>query len=136
MYKNQARRNELFIESGVAASYLALKDAGLPTHKPLVERAGVIVGSGMGGRATREETHLTAVQKGHRRVSPFFIPSIIVNLAGGQISIRYGAAGGDYAPVSARATGNHALGESLRHLQHGDVDLMISGGAEATITLL
>src|SRR5207237_3467221 len=73
---------------------------------------------------------------GHRRVSPFFIPSIIVNLVGGQISIRYGAAGVNYAPVSACATGNHALGESLRHLQHGDVDVMISGGAEATITLL
>jgi 3-oxoacyl-[acyl-carrier-protein] synthase II len=69
-------------------------------------------------------------------VNPFFIPSIIVNLVGGQISIRYGAAGVNFAPVSACATGNHAIGESLRHLQHGDVDLIITGGAEATITLL
>ena len=136
MDKKEARRNDLFIQFGLAATDLALKDAGLPTDKPLGERAGVIVGSGMGGLSTLEETHLTAVQKGHRRVSPFFIPSIIVNLAGGQISIRYGAAGVNYAPVSACATGNHALGESMRHLQHGDVDLMISGGAEATITLL
>jgi len=69
-------------------------------------------------------------------VNPFFIPSIIVNLAAGQISIRYGASGVNFAPVSACATGNHAIGESLRHLQHGDVDMMITGGAEATITLL
>src|SRR5256714_4229376 len=131
MEKKEARRNDLFIQFGLAATELALKDAGVPGAKPLGERAGVIVGSGMGGLATLEETHLTAVQKGHRRVSPFFIPSIIVNLAGGQISIRYGAAGGNYAPVSARATGNHALGEAMRHLQHGDVDLMISGGAGA-----
>jgi len=136
MDKKEARRNDLFIQFGLAATELALKDAGLPTDKPLGERTGVIVGSGMGGLATLEETHLTAVQKGHRRVSPFFIPSIIVNLVGGQISIRYGAAGVNFAPVSACATGNHALGESLRHLQHGDVDVMISGGAEATITLL
>jgi 3-oxoacyl-[acyl-carrier-protein] synthase II len=136
MDKKEARRNDRFIQFGLAATELALKDAGLPTDKPLGERTGVIVGSGMGGLATLEETHLTAVQKGHRRVSPFFIPSIIVNLVGGQISIRYGAAGVNYAPVSACATGNHALGESLRHLQHGDVDMMISGGAEATITLL
>jgi 3-oxoacyl-[acyl-carrier-protein] synthase II len=136
MDKKEARRNDLFIQFGLAATELALKDAGLPTDKPLGERTGVIVGSGMGGLATLEETHLIAVQKGHRRVSPFFIPSIIVNLVGGQISIRYGASGVNFAPVSACATGNHALGESLRHLQHGDVDVMISGGAEATITLL
>src|SRR3954469_19773103 len=136
MDKKEARRNDLFIQFGLAATELAMKDAGLPTDKPLGERAGVIVGSGMGGLATLEETHLTAVNKGHRRVSPFFIPSIIVNLAAGQISIRYGAAGVNYAPVSACATGNHAIGESIRHLQHGDVDVMISGGAEATITLL
>src|SRR6267378_7154934 len=130
MDKKEARRNDLFIQFGLAATELALKDAGLPTDKSLGERVGVIVGSGMGGLATLEETHLTAVQKGHRRVSPFFIPSIIVNLVGGQISIRYGAAGVNYAPVSACATGNHALGESMRHLQHGDVDVMISGGAD------
>src|SRR5256714_5418632 len=136
MDKKEARRNDLFIQFGLAATDLALKDAGLPTDKPLGERAGVIVGSGMGGLSTLEETHLTAVQKGHRRVSPFFIPSIIVNLVGGQISIRYGAAGVNYAPVSACATGNHAPGESMRPLQHRAVDVMISGGPEATLTLL
>src|SRR5205085_727142 len=136
MDRKEARRNDLFIQFGLAATKLALEDAGLPLDKPLGERCGVIVGSGMGGLSTLEETHLTAVNRGHRKVNPFFIPSIIVNLVGGQISIRYGAAGVNYAPVSACATGNHAIGESMRHLQHGDVDMMISGGAEATITLL
>jgi 3-oxoacyl-[acyl-carrier-protein] synthase II len=136
MDKKEARRNDLFIQFGLAATQIAVKDAGLPTDKPLGERVGVIVGSGMGGLATLEDTHLTAVNKGHRRVNPFFIPSIIVNLVGGQISIRYGAAGVNYAPVSACATGNHAIGEGMRHIQHGDVDAVITGGAEATITLL
>ena len=136
MDKKEARRNDLFIQFGLAATQIALKDAALPIDKPLGERVGVIVGSGMGGLATLEDTHLTAVNKGHRRVNPFFIPSIIVNLVGGQISIRYGAAGVNYAPVSACATGNHAIGEGMRHIQHGDVDIVITGGAEATITLL
>src|SRR5437868_6727857 len=136
MDKKEVRRNDLFIRFGLAATQLALQDAGLPTDRPLGERVGVIVGSGMGGLATLEETHLTAVNKGHRRVNPFFIPSIIVNLASGQISIRDGAAGVNFAPVSACATGNHAIGESMRHIQHGDVDVVITGGAEATITLL
>src|SRR5260370_10394535 len=136
MDKKEARRNDLFIQFGLAASQLALQDAGLPIDTPLGDRVGVIVGSGMGGLSTLEETHLAAVTRGHRKVNPFFIPSIIVNLAAGQISIKYGAAGVNYAPVSACATGNHAIGESMRHIQHGDVDMMITGGAEATITLL
>ena len=80
MDKKEARRNDLFIQLGLAATQLALHDAALPTDKPLGDRCGVIVGSGMGGLATLEDTHLTAVNKGHRRVNPFFIPSIIVNL--------------------------------------------------------
>ena len=136
MDRKEARRNDLFIQFALAGAQLALADAGIPGDKPLGDRAGVIVGSGMGGLATLEDTHLTAVNRGHRKVNPFFIPSIIVNLAAGQISIRYGAEGVNFAPVSACATGNHAIGESMRHIQHGDVDLMISGGAEATITLL
>jgi 3-oxoacyl-[acyl-carrier-protein] synthase II len=136
MDRKEARRNDLFIQFGLAATDLALRDARIPTDKPLGERVGVIIGSGMGGLATLEETHLTAVNKGARRVGPFFIPSIIVNLVGGQVSIRYGASGVNFAPVSACATGNHAIGEALRHLQHGDADVIIAGGAEATITLL
>src|ERR671936_2484664 len=93
MDKKEARRNDLFIQFGLAATHLALQDAGLPTDSPLGERTGVIVGSGMGGLATLEETHLTAVQKGHRRVSPLFIPSIIVHLARGEDSIPHRAPG-------------------------------------------
>src|SRR5438128_5841398 len=136
MDKKEARRNDLFIQLGLAATQLALRDAALPTDKPLGDRCGVIVGSGMGGLATLEDTHLTAVSKGHRRVNPFFIPSIIVNRAAGQDSIRFGAAGVNFAPVSACATGNHSIGEAMRHIQHGDADVMFAGGAEATITLL
>src|SRR5476651_1177135 len=118
MDRKEERRNDLFIQFGLAAAHLALEDAGLPLDKPLGEQAGVIVGSGMGGLATLEDTHLTAVNRGHRKVSPFFIPSIIVNLAAGQISIKYGASGVNFAPVSACATGNHSIGEAARHIQH------------------
>src|SRR3954463_8832986 len=93
MDRKEARRNDIFIQYALAGAQLALQDAGLPIDKPLGERCGVIVGSGMGGLTTLEETHLTAVNKGFKRVSPFFIPSIIVNLASGQISIKHGAAG-------------------------------------------
>jgi 3-oxoacyl-[acyl-carrier-protein] synthase II len=136
MDRKEVRRNDLFIQYGLAAAYLALQDAALPIDQPLGDRVGVVVGSGMGGLATLEDTHLTAVNRGHRKVSPFFIPSIIANLAAGQISIKHGAGGVNYAPVSACATGNHAIGESMRHLAHGDVDVMIAGGTEATISLL
>jgi 3-oxoacyl-[acyl-carrier-protein] synthase II len=136
MDKKEVRRNDLFIQYGLAGAQMALQDAGVPLDQPLGERCGVVIGSGMGGLTTLEDTHKTLVERGHRRVSPFFIPSIIVNLVGGQVSIRYGAAGVNYSPVSACATGNHAIGESTRHIQHGDADIMICGGAEATITPL
>ncbi len=136
MDRKEVRRNDLFIQYGLAAAFLALQDAALPIDQPLGDRVGVVVGSGMGGLSTLEDTHLTAVNRGHRKVSPFFIPSIIANLAAGQISIKHGAGGVNYAPVSACATGNHAIGESMRHLAHGDVDVMIAGGTEATISLL
>ncbi len=134
--KKEVRRNDPFIHYALAGAQLALQDAALPTAAPLGEMCGVIVGSGMGGLGTLEETHLTLTTRGHRKISPFFIPSIISNLAAGQISIRHGAMGINLAPVSACATGNHAIGESLRHIQHGDIDLAICGGSEATITPL
>src|SRR2546421_4797731 len=89
MDKKEARRNDLFIQFGLAATQIAIKDSGLPTDKPLGERVGVIVGSGMGGLATLEDTHLTAVNKGHRRGNPVFLSSIILNPGSGEISIRY-----------------------------------------------
>lgn len=134
--KKEVRRNDPFIQYALAAAQMALQDAGLPTDQPLGEEYGVVVGSGMGGLGTLEETHRTLIERGHRKVSPFFIPSIIVNLAGGQISIRYGMTGPNWAPVSACATGNHAIGESMRLIQHGDAEAILCGGCEATITPL
>lgn len=134
--KKEVRRNDPFIQYALAAAQMALQDAGLPTDQPLGEDYGVVVGSGMGGLGTLEETHRTLIERGHRKVSPFFIPSIIVNLAGGQISIRYGMTGPNWAPVSACATGNHAIGESMRLIQHGDAEAILCGGCEATITPL
>src|SRR2546423_6123021 len=107
MEKKEARRNDLFIQFGLAATELALEDAGLPTDKPLGERTGVIVGSGMGGLGTLEETHLIAVQKGHRRGSPLFIPPVIVHLGGGQISIPFRPAGGNLPAGVPLPTRNH-----------------------------
>jgi len=121
--KKEVRRNDLFIHFAMAGTQLALKDAGLSIEDPLGEMCG-------------EETHATLVQRGYRKISPFFIPSIIGNLAAGQISIRHGATGVNFATVSACATGNHSIGESLRHIQHGDIDMAICGGSEATITPL
>ena len=133
--KKEVRRNDAFIHYAMAASDMALKDAGRPTEN-LGDRFGVVIGSGMGGLGSLEETHTTMVERGHRKVSPFFIPSIIINLAGGQVSIRTGASGPNWAPVSACATGNHAIGESTRLIMHGDADVIICGGTEATITPL
>ena len=133
--KKEVRRNDPFIHYAMAAADLALDDAGLPKEN-LGERVGVVIGSGMGGLGGLEETKLTLHERGYRKVSPFFIPSIIINLAAGQVSIRTGASGPNWAPVSACATGNHAIGESARLIMHGDADVMICGGSEATITPL
>jgi 3-oxoacyl-[acyl-carrier-protein] synthase II len=133
--RKEVRRNDPFIHYAMAASDMALKDAGLPTEG-LGDRVGVVIGSGMGGLGLLEETHTILKDRGYRKVSPFFIPSIIINLAGGQVSIRTGASGPNWAPVSACATGNHAIGESARLIMHGDADVMICGGTEATITPL
>jgi 3-oxoacyl-[acyl-carrier-protein] synthase II len=133
--KKEVRRNDPFIHYAMAASDIALDDAGLPKEN-LGERVGVVIGSGMGGLGGLEETKLVLHERGYRKVSPFFIPSIIINLAAGQVSIRTGASGPNWAPVSACATGNHAIGESARIIMHGDADVMICGGSEATITPL
>ncbi|MBS2022567.1 MAG: beta-ketoacyl-ACP synthase II [Deltaproteobacteria bacterium] len=134
--KKEVRRNDLFIQYAMAAAQLALEDAGLPTDQPLGEDYGCVVGSGMGGLGTLEETRLTLHERGYRKVGPFFIPSIIINLAAGQISIRHGMTGPNWAPVSACATGNHAIGESMRLIEHGDAEAILCGGTEATITPL
>ncbi len=132
--KKEARKMDRFVQFGVAASKLAIEDAGLAIGENAdPERVGVIVGSGIGGLGTWEEQHTLLMEKGPRRVSPFFIPMMIANMASGQISMITGAKGPNTAAVSACATGTHSIGDSFKMIQRGDADVMICGGAEATI---
>jgi 3-oxoacyl-[acyl-carrier-protein] synthase II len=134
--RKEAKRYDLFLQYAIAAATQALRDAGLDDQVPEPERAGVIVGSGIGGIGTFEEQCRISITQGPRRVSAFFVPMFIPDIASGVISIRTGAKGPNYCTVSACASSAHAIGESLRLLQDGTVDLMITGGAEAAITPL
>ncbi|HEX8908276.1 MAG TPA: beta-ketoacyl-ACP synthase II, partial [Anaeromyxobacteraceae bacterium] len=136
MEKKEARRNDRFIQFTMAAADMAMKDSGLDMSKVDPERVGAVIGAGLGGLSTIEETHKVLLEKGVRRVSPFFIPSLIVNLAPGQVSLKYGLKGPNYSPVSACATSNHSIGDALMLIERGMADVMITGGAEATITPL
>jgi 3-oxoacyl-[acyl-carrier-protein] synthase II len=136
MDRKDARRNDRFIQFALAAADMAVKDSGIDFAKTNPERVGVIVGSGMGGLATIEDTHKTLMERGVRKVSPFFIPAIIINLAPGQIALRWGLKGPNFSPVSACATGNHSLGDAMMYVERGMADVMIAGGTEATLTPL
>jgi 3-oxoacyl-[acyl-carrier-protein] synthase II len=133
--KKEARRMDRFVQFAVSASLMALEDAGLNVKEDAdPERVGVYVGSGIGGLSTWEEQHKILLEKGPRRVSPFFIPMMIANMASGQISMMTGAKGPNSTAVTACATGTHSIGDSYKMIQRGDADVMICGGAEATIT--
>jgi len=132
--RKEARRMDRFVQYAVVATHEALRSAGLGENRPDPERIGVVVGSGIGGMETFEEQHSILLQKGHRRVSPFFIPMMISDMAAGQVSITFGLKGPNFCTVSACASGAHAIGESLRLLRAGDADIILAGGAEATIT--
>ena len=132
----EARHMDTFIHYGIAAGMQAFKDAGLIVTEENSERMGVNIGSGIGGLPMIEETHSTMLERGPRRISPFFIPATIINLISGHLSIIYGLKGPNLACVSACATGNHCIGESARLIEYGDADVMIAGGAESTITRL
>jgi 3-oxoacyl-[acyl-carrier-protein] synthase II len=136
MDRKEVRRNDRFIQFALAAADMAVKDSGIDFGKEEPERVGVIVGSGMGGLETIEDTHKTLMERGVRKVSPFFIPAIIINLAPGQIALRYGLKGPNFSPVSACATGNHSIGDAMMYIDRGMADVMIAGGTEATITPL
>jgi 3-oxoacyl-[acyl-carrier-protein] synthase II len=125
-----------FIQFAVAAADMALQDARYAVGPEDAEMAGVYIGSGIGGFATIEREHETLLKQGPRRISPFFIPAAIVNLASGWISIRTGAKGPNSATCTACTTSAHAVGDSLRLIQRGDADVMIAGGSEAAITPL
>jgi 3-oxoacyl-[acyl-carrier-protein] synthase II len=128
------RRVDDFILYAIAAADEAVKDSGWqPEAEADRERTGVMIGSGIGGLATIERTSIELYEKGPRRVSPFFIPSALINLASGQVSIRYGFKGPNHSVVTACATGAHAIGDAARLIKYGDADVMLAGGAEAAI---
>jgi 3-oxoacyl-[acyl-carrier-protein] synthase II len=128
------RRIDDFILYAIAAADEAVRDAGWqPEGEADRERTGVMIGSGIGGLATIERTSIEMHEKGPRRVSPFFIPSALINLASGQVSIRYGFKGPNHSVVTACATGAHAIGDATRLIKYGDADVMVAGGAEAAI---
>ncbi|MDQ1913255.1 beta-ketoacyl-ACP synthase II [Paenibacillus sp. GD4] len=135
MDKKEARRMDRFVQFAVAATLSAVKDAGLNIQEDTdPERVGVYVGSGIGGLSTWEEQHKILLEKGPKRVSPFFIPMMIANMASGQISMITGAKGPNSTAVTACATGTHSIGDAFKTIAHGDADVMICGGAEATIS--
>jgi 3-oxoacyl-[acyl-carrier-protein] synthase II len=138
MDRKEAKRSDLYTQYALAASVQAMRDAGLAANgsAPAVapERIGVIVGSGIGGLKSFEEQHDVYHENGPSRISPFFIPMFIADIAAGIVSMRFNAKGPNYATVSACATGAHAIGAAFRAIQYGDADVMITGGAEATVT--
>jgi 3-oxoacyl-[acyl-carrier-protein] synthase II len=134
--KKEARKMDLFIHYAVATAQMTYDDSGLKVTDDNRERIGVFVGTGMGGIPALEESHRVLMEKGPSRISAFFIPSIITNLASGQISMRFGMKGPNSCVCTACATGNHAIGDSFRIVQRGDADVMLAGGSEAVITPL
>jgi len=140
MPAKEARHMDTFIHYGMAAGLQAVADAGLPQGDQLTEaqaeRIGCLVGSGIGGLPLIEETHADLVNKGPRRVSPFFVPASIINMISGQLSIRLGYQGPNLSVVTACTTGLHCIGLAARLIQSGDADVMVAGGAESTVSPL
>lgn len=135
MERKEARRADRYVQYAIAAAVQAMDDAGFGGGAGYAhERCAVVVGSGIGGLSTFEEQHEAYRAQGPRRVSPFFVPMIITDIAAGMISMRFDAKGPNYATVSACATGAHAIGAASRMIQYGDADVAIAGGAEAAVT--
>lgn len=134
--KKEARRMDRYTQFAIAAAKMALGDSGLELDKLDLKRVGVITGSGIGGMETFEAQARTLIEKGPGRVSPFFIPMMISNIAAAQIAIATGAKGANYNVTSACASGTHAIGEAFHKIKYGDCDVVLAGGAEAAITPL
>jgi 3-oxoacyl-[acyl-carrier-protein] synthase II len=134
--KKELKKMDTFLHYSLAAGKMAIEDSGLVIDDENAERVGVLVGSGLGGLMTIEKYHSILLEKGPKKISPFFIPMLIVNLAPGHISMHFGCKGPNSSIVTACATGNHSIGEAFRIIQRGDADAMIAGGVEATITPL
>jgi 3-oxoacyl-[acyl-carrier-protein] synthase II len=136
MSAKEAKQMDTFIHYGVAAGAQAWRDAGLEVTEANADRIGVIIGSGIGGLPRIEETQIEYLQRGPRRISPFFVPASLINLISGQLSIMLGLKGPSYAVVSACTTGLHSIGDAARLIEYGDADVMVAGGAEATVSPL
>ncbi|MDB5925032.1 MAG: fabF [Betaproteobacteria bacterium] len=132
----EARRFDTFIHYGIAAGIESIKDSGLDLERVNREMVGACIGSGIGGLPLIEETHNAVIAGGPRKISPFFVPGSIINLIAGQLSIMYGLRGPNLAVVTACTTANHCIGEAGRIIEYGDADVMVAGGAEATLSLL
>jgi 3-oxoacyl-[acyl-carrier-protein] synthase II len=134
--KKEVKKSDTFIHYAIAAAQIAYDDAGLQKGVDDPDRVGVIIGSGIGGLPLIEEMHKKLLERGPSRISPFFIPGLIVNLASGHISIRFNAQGPSSAPATACATGAHAIGDAMRIIRHDEADIMFAGGSEAVISAL
>ena len=134
MDPKEARRNDRYAQLALAATHYALVDSGLSRDELVPDRTGVIVGSGIGGMETIEKQMTTLIERGPRRVSPFMIPSLIANIAGGIIAIDLGATGPNFSTVSACASGSHAIGEAFEMIRRGVADVIFAGGSEAAVT--
>jgi 3-oxoacyl-[acyl-carrier-protein] synthase II len=132
----EARRFDLFVHYGTAAAIEAIQDSGIQATEANAARIGVNIGSGIGGLPMIEDTHRILIDKGPRRISPFFIPGAIINMVSGNLSIMFGFKGPNLAMVTACTTANHCIGESARLIQYGDADVMVAGGSESTICAL
>jgi 3-oxoacyl-[acyl-carrier-protein] synthase II len=132
----EARRYDTFVHYGIAAAVEAVKDSGLEVTDENAERIGVNVGSGIGGLPMIEDTHQALTEGGPRKISPFFVPGTIINIISGILSIMYRMKGPNLAIVTACATSNHSIGTAARFIEYGDADVMIAGGAEATVSPL
>lgn len=131
--KKEQKKMDRFVQFSMAAADMALKDSGLELTDALKERAGAIVGVGIGGLPGIETQHKILLERGPSRVSPFFIPMVIANMASGQISIKHGLKGPNYSVTSACATGAHSIGEATKYIRDGQMDVMVAGGAEAAV---
>lgn len=134
--KKEIKKMDLFIQYALAAAQFAMEDSGLQITEENAERVGVLVGAGLGGLPTIEKYHTALLDGGYKKISPFFIPMLITNLAPGHISIKYGAKGPNVSSVSACATGTHSIGDAYQMIRRGDADAMIAGGTESVVTPL
>ncbi|MDD2732701.1 MAG: beta-ketoacyl-ACP synthase II [Desulfuromonadaceae bacterium] len=134
--KKEIKKMDLFIQYALAAAHYAMEDSGFVINEENAERVGVLVGAGLGGLPTIEKYHTILNEGGPKKISPFFIPMLIINLAPGHISIKYGAKGPNISSVSACATSTHSIGDAFHIIKRGDADAMIAGGTESVITPL